>query len=179
MRYRCCRKFIANTTISITIHISCGILVQLWWCDWQPTVNATIANFYIEMVESLPNKNARNTPKYCNLYVDDNFCIQNTNALITLHQTIKSIYTRTFNLQLNMNTADKLPFLTMTLSTFTENVQNYREHKPLSTFPLPSRQDLKIGTRGVHVPANGQSEMYYSLGTSVRKVTRLNVANVV
>ena len=37
------------------------------------------------MVESLPNKKATNTPKYWKLYVDDNFCILNTNALIISH----------------------------------------------------------------------------------------------
>ena len=37
---------------------------------------------------------------------------------------------------------------------------------------------LKIGTRGVHVSTARESEMCYSLGTSVGDVTRLNVANV-
>ena len=37
----------------------------------------------------------------------------------------------------------------------------------------------KIGTQGVHVSTARESEMCYSLGTSVGDVTRLNVANVV
>ena len=38
---------------------------------------------------------------------------------------------------------------------------------------------IKIGTPGVHVSIARESEMRYSLGTSVGDVTRLNVANVV
>ena len=41
------------------------------------------------------------------------------------------------------------------------------------------RFERKIGTRGVHVSTARETEMCYSLGTSVGDVTRLNVANVV
>ena len=37
---------------------------------------------------------------------------------------------------------------------------------------------FKIGTTGVHVSTARESEMCYSLGTSIGDVTRLNVANV-
>ena len=38
---------------------------------------------------------------------------------------------------------------------------------------------LKIGTPGVHVSTAGESEMCYSLGTSVGDTTRLTVTNIV
>ena len=53
---------------------------------------------------------------------------------------------------------------------------------PLYTLTITitwSSHILKIGTRGVHVSTARESEMCYSLGTSVSDVTRLNVENVV
>ena len=46
-------------------------------------------------------------------------------------------------------------------------------------YPCFPYSDIKIGTPGVHVSTARESEICYSLGTSVGDVTRLNVANVV
>ena len=103
---------------------------------------------------------------------------------------MRSLYHITSNSQLHLHadiqfTAEheysgQIAFLDNdTIDVYRKRTELQRTQTVIHVSTPITTSDLKIGTREVHVTADGESEMYYSLGTSVRKVTRLNVANVV